>query len=76
MSAYDQDVLTFASSFLSRCGFMATVPRSAPVGSASHEQRNKAMLEASFLRERFTEELEATLSKCGVRLAVCNNILL
>ncbi|CAE7834371.1 unnamed protein product [Symbiodinium sp. CCMP2592] len=80
VSSYAQDVLAFASMFLNKCGFLSAVPRSAPIGIAAQtfasvEERNEMMLQNSFLRERFTEEYENKLYKCGVRLAVFNQAL-
>ncbi|CAE7591901.1 ngoBIM, partial [Symbiodinium sp. CCMP2592] len=80
VSSYAQDVLAFASMFLHKCGFLSAVPRSAPIGIAAQtfasvEERNEMMLQNSFLRERFTEEYENKLYKCGVRLAVFNSAL-
>ncbi|CAE7212837.1 ngoBIM [Symbiodinium sp. CCMP2592] len=80
VSAYAQDVLAFASTFLNKCGFLSAVPRSAPIGIAAQtfasvEERNEAMLRNSFLRERFTQDYEQKLYKCGIRLAVFNTAL-
>ena len=78
-SMYGSDVLSFATAFLTRCGFVK-VHRLAPAAISSDsfvsiEDRNKNAVEDGFVRERFTKEFEEKLKACGVIPSYTNQFM-
>ena len=73
------DVLSFATAFLTCCGFVK-VHRLAPAAISSEsfvsiEDRNKNAVEDGFVRERFTKDFETKLQACGVIPAYTNQFM-
>ena len=79
ISMYGNDVLSFATAFLTKCGFVK-VHRLAPAAISSDsfvsiEDRNKNAVEDGFVRERFTKEFEEKLKACGVIPSYTNQFM-